>query len=288
MISIKEKDPKTGLKQLKQHYYSYDFSNDEQIKQFNKDIQKYKIAARANFSQQNLAENDELYSLKEFFNDNPNEVLQFGDSIKFEASDFKNPKQPNDEQGLGGVAWYIKNNILTTDFNGFESSKISFDGVKVEKIEKESSEDETPIDESREIEGVTDEDEDDGDLDNFFNNDNEQVGWVQWNRTQSHRNFEYDAERAAREIHRLLGSVRVDFAKNSKGEDDFVAMLRGGVGVVGRCYADSIILSKFADEGTEYHEAFHRIAEILIPKRLHDKLYKEFRERHSNTIFTDK
>ncbi|UVY48456.1 MAG: hypothetical protein [Bacteriophage sp.] len=50
MISIKEKDPKTGLKQLKQHYYSYDFSNDEQIKQFNKDIQKYKIAARANFS----------------------------------------------------------------------------------------------------------------------------------------------------------------------------------------------------------------------------------------------
>ena len=46
----KEKDPKTGLKQLKQHYYSYDFSDDEQIKQFNKDIQKYKIAARANFS----------------------------------------------------------------------------------------------------------------------------------------------------------------------------------------------------------------------------------------------
>lgn len=285
MISIKEKDPKTGLKQLKQHYYSYDFSDDEQIKQFNKDIQKYKIAARANFSQQNLAENDELYDLKEFFENNPNEVLQFGDSIKFEASDFKNPKQPN--QSLGGIAWYIKNNILTTDFNGFESSKISFDGVKVEKIEKESTEDETPIDESMEIEGTTNEDENDGGLDQYFRDDQE-VDYVAWNRTQSHRNFEYDAERAAREIHRLLGSVRVDFAKNSKGEDDFVAMLRGGVGVVGRCYADSIILSKFADEGTEYHEAFHRMAEVLIPKRLHDKLYKEFRESHSNTIFTDK
>lgn len=211
MISIKEKDPKTGLKQLKQHYYSYDFSNDEQIKQFNKDIQKYKIAARANFSQQNLAENDELYDLKEFFENNPNEVLQFGDSLKFEASDFKNPKQSN--QSLGGIAWYIKNNVLTTDFNGFESSKISFDGVKKEKIEKESIEDKTPIDESKEIEGFTDEGEDDGGLDNFFNNDNEQVGWVPWNRTQSHRNFEYDTERATREIHRLLGSVHVDFAK---------------------------------------------------------------------------
>lgn len=285
MVSIKEKDSKTGLKQLKQHYYSYDFSDDEQIKQFNKDIQKYKIAARANFSQQNLAENDELYDLKEFFGNNPNEVLQFGDSIKFEASDFKNPKQPN--QSLGGIAWYIKNNVLTTDFNGFESSKISFDGVKVEKIEKKSTEDETPIDESREIEGTTDEDEDDGGLDQYFRDDQE-VDYVAWNRTQNHRNFEYDAERAAREIHRLLGSVRVDFAKNSKGEDDFVAMLRGGVGVVGRCYADSIILSKFADEGTEYHEAFHRMAEILIPKKLHDKLYKEFRKRHYNTIFTDK
>jgi hypothetical protein len=102
-----------------------------------------------------------LYDLKEFFENNPNEVLQFGDSIKFEASDFKNPKQPN--QSLGGIAWYIKNNVLTTDFNGFESSKISFDGVKVEKIEKESAEDQTPIDESKEIEGFTDEDEDDGD-----------------------------------------------------------------------------------------------------------------------------
>ena len=172
MISIKEKDPKTGLKQLKQHYYSYDFSDDEQINQFNKDIQKYKIAARANFSQQNLAENGELYKLKEFFDDNPNEVLQFGDSIKFETSDFKNPKQPNDQQGLGGIAWYIKNNVLTTDFNGFESSKISFDGVKKEKIEKESIEDETPIDESKEIEGFTDKGEDDGDnLESFFNND---------------------------------------------------------------------------------------------------------------------
>lgn len=285
-ISIKERDQQTGLQQLKQHYYTYDFSDDQQVKQFNTDIQKYKIAARANFSQQNLAENDELYDLKEFFDDNPHEALQFGDSIKFEASDFKNPKQSNDEQGLGGVAWYIKNNILTTDFNGFESSKISFDGVK---IEKESNQEQSPIDESEEIGTQDNEDSDENsDLDNFFDNDNEQVGWVDWNRTQRHRNFEYNAERAAREIHRLLGSVRVDFAKNSKGEDDFVAMLRGGVGVVGRCYADSIILSKFADEGTEYHEAFHRMAEILIPKRLHDKLYKEFRKRHSNTIFTDK
>lgn len=284
-ISIKERDQKIGLPQLKQHYYTYDFSDDQQVKQFNTDIQKYKIAARANFSQQNLAENDELYDLKEFFNDNPHEVLQFGDSIKFEASDFKNPKQPNDEQGLWGISWYIKNNILTTDFNGFESSKISFDGVKVER---ESIEYKTPIDESKEIESHTEEgDSVEETLDNFFDNDDTPVDWGGLNRTQNHRNFEYNAERAAREIHRLLGSVRVDFAKNSKGEDDFVAMLRGGVGVVGRCYADSIILSKFADEGTEYHEAFHRIAEILIPKRLHDKLYKEFRDRHSNTIFTD-
>jgi hypothetical protein len=104
-----------------------------------------------------------LYKLKEFFDDNPNEALQFGDSIRFEASDFKNPKQPNDKQGLGGIAWYIKNNILTTDFNGFESSKISFDGVKKERIKKEPIEDETPIDESEEIEGTTNNEHSDSD-----------------------------------------------------------------------------------------------------------------------------
>jgi hypothetical protein len=112
-----------------------------------------------------------LYDLKEFFEKNPNEVLQFGDSVKFEASDFKNPKQSN--QSLGGLAWYIKNNVLTTDFNGFESAKISFDGVKVEKIEKESTEGETPIDESKEIEDAADDENKDNDaVDDWFDSDN--------------------------------------------------------------------------------------------------------------------
>jgi len=47
--------------------------------------------------------------------------------------------------------------------------------------------------------------------------------------------------------------------------------------VIGRCYHDSIVLSRFAEEGTEYHEAFHRILEIVAPSKLRTAVYKAYK-----------
>ena len=71
--------------------------------------------------------------------------------------------------------------------------------------------------------------------------------------------------------------------------DHVIAMMRGGARVVGRCYADSIILSRRADAGVEYHEAFHRVVELLLTDKQRAKVYAAYRNaKKGRSKLTDK
>ena len=45
-------------------------------------------------------------------------------------------------------------------------------------------------------------------------------------------------------------------------------------GVVGRLYGDVIKICERAAEGTEFHEAFHRVSQLLLPKSMQKILYR--------------
>jgi len=80
-------------------------------------------------------------------------------------------------------------------------------------------------------------------------------------------------EKVRKHLHRIFGRQGVPF----NIIDNAIEVLKCGANVVGRCYADAILLSKTAERGTEYHEAFHRVAEILMSKAERDKLYDTYR-----------
>jgi len=66
-------------------------------------------------------------------------------------------------------------------------------------------------------------------------------------------------------------------------------MLRSGASVVGSCYSDSIILSRKAESGVEYHEAFHRVVELLLTSKQRDKVYSAYRNaKKGRKTLTDK
>jgi hypothetical protein len=70
-------------------------------------------------------------------------------------------------------------------------------------------------------------------------------------------------DEARKNLEKIFGEngVKIEFV------DNVIAMMRRGARVVGRCYADSIILSRRADAGVEYHEAFHRVVELLLTEK---------------------
>ena len=62
-----------------------------------------------------------------------------------------------------------------------------------------------------------------------------------------------------------------------------IDITEAGQSVAGRVTEDSILLSELAPEGAEYHEAWHRVSQLLISPKKRDRLYKQYRKKHNST-----
>lgn len=83
----------------------------------------------------------------------------------------------------------------------------------------------------------------------------------------------------------FFDEVLGDLAKHGSTlnlEDDTCLGQIGNEYIMGVCHALSIDLSTHAPKSAAYHEAFHKIFELLVPESTRDKLYERFRSRHKN------
>ena len=63
-----------------------------------------------------------------------------------------------------------------------------------------------------------------------------------------------------------------------------VDVTEAGHAVVGRVTEDSILLSELAPVGVEYHEAWHRVSQLLISDDKRKKLYNRYRKKNGATL----
>ena len=63
-----------------------------------------------------------------------------------------------------------------------------------------------------------------------------------------------------------------------------VDVTEAGHAVVGRVTEDSILLSELAPVGVEYHEAWHRVSQLLISNDKRKKLYNRYRKKNGATL----
>lgn len=63
-----------------------------------------------------------------------------------------------------------------------------------------------------------------------------------------------------------------------------IDVTEAGNAVVGRVTEDSILLSELAPEGTEYHEAWHRVSQLLISDKARKKIYDRYRRKHNSNL----
>lgn len=83
----------------------------------------------------------------------------------------------------------------------------------------------------------------------------------------------------------FFDEVLGDLAKHGSTlnlEDDTCLGQIGNEYIMGVCHALSIDLSTHAPKSAAYHEAFHKIFELLVPENTRDRLYERFRSRHKN------
>jgi len=63
---------------------------------------------------------------------------------------------------------------------------------------------------------------------------------------------------------------------------DVIKALKNGHVVVGQLNKAGITLASAAENGVEFHEAFHAIVEILLPESIRKRLYEHYREKYAD------
>ena len=82
-------------------------------------------------------------------------------------------------------------------------------------------------------------------------------------------------KKARRHAEHILGKDFVSDDRTFGFIDGVIKQFDDGSAVLGVCRKDSIRLSSLAENGVEYHEAFHRIFELIIPEHLRDSIYEK-------------
>lgn len=82
-------------------------------------------------------------------------------------------------------------------------------------------------------------------------------------------------KKARRHAEHILGKDFVSDDRMFGFVDGVIKQFDDGSAVLGVCRKDSIRLSSLAENGVEYHEAFHRIFELIIPEHLRDSIYEK-------------
>lgn len=226
-----------------------------------------------------------------------NGILQFGESrISFTMDDFKNPNDKSDVSGISGLGWYIKNGFLTTAFEGFEDALINFKDVEIENPDIKVNTELSP-------EEYAKQDVKNSNKKNLSNDDigTDKVPSVHVERTAKKSrikkrkaignkisNRKQEKARELGEIKERLSKIinvsDVDIQITEDVLDDeslvqsFATLFTGPAHIVGKCYSDAIMIYKYAKAGVEYHEAFHRIAEVLMSEKERNAVYNEWKK----------
>ena len=215
------------------------------------------------------------------------ELVLGNSSIRFDVDDFT-----GNGKGVTGMGWYIKRGFLTSNYDSIDSPLIGFDdattGVFVtENASQPSFENGHPADQNngtgvplieQQEKAVVDQKVSQLDLLDKINqaakagsrstNIEDFIGGFTHIQFGTAKN-PINKEKALSELQRILGTEGLSI----KFKDIFAY----GWNVVGLCKADSILLSESAEAGVEYHEAFHRIVELLFDPKQRDLVYKLYR-----------
>lgn len=87
-----------------------------------------------------------------------------------------------------------------------------------------------------------------------------------------------EKNKAERNLRRLVGKLPIRWSPRA------IKILQSGASVAGKAALAGFELYDRIPKGGEYHEAFHRIFEILMPNSIRESLYKEYRQKYNESF----
>lgn len=202
-------------------------------------------------------------------------------SLQFDKDDFADV---NIYHGLSGLGWYVKHGIFQTNYSGIGTALVGINDVEIvgqqPHTETQTSQQTVEIGDTIDqgdtpIEPIDYSDAsniDDDDIDWGYDDD----GAHKIINKKDIRKKKLNAKRAIKRLHKILGDdVSINIV------DDLLAVfIDRDAALVGNCKIDAIELSTLAPERTEFHEAFHRVLELLVPQKDRERVYSQIAKKY--------
>lgn len=248
---------------------------------------------------QSQVKDPKLYPLALFLkNNNVDKITLIPNVLEFTNKDFgiikdsKGNKQVDSSypNGISVLGWYIKQGILLTDIaDTMQDANIYIDDVMLvdKNAESKVEQSQQKVQEETRMGSITLPDETGKqttiDLDEIFSildgkgrkGPNMEVSEEEVSRLAINEEDRMDPKQAKEWIQSTLG-ITPEIVSS------IIDVTEAGNLVVGRVTEDSIKISEQAPEGVQYHEAWHRVSQLLIDPKHRDKIYKKYREQGLN------
>lgn len=246
-----------------------------------------------------------IKAIRDWFIQHPDQQqFKVTETLTFDISDFK---AVDDHSGLSGLGWYIKHGVFLTDCAGFappnmyitDISTVDPSAVPSNTGANSPVQPDVQVQEDPEVKpegyskpdpGINPDDytsnEDwaeqmpDGESD-ASQVDNADESSMVFYRQKSPNKTSITKAKAQRRITTILGKQfegKIEFRKN------LVSNAMHDPSVLGICKSSAIVLSEYAPDRVDFHEAFHFAFELCVPAAIRDNLYEYYAKRNNLDI----
>lgn len=230
---------------------------------------------------------------------NVDKIVMIPGRLEFTLKDFgivtdnngrrrQDDKHPN---GISVLGWYIKQGILLTDISDkLKNANLYIDDVKlvnrdyIPNLQEATQQVKETVDNSNTVEVPT------TDGGTRVIDINSMLSLLDGKKKGPNMVSEehYQKGLLVNEADRMNPKQATEWLQKTLGitpeiVQSVIDITEAGQAVVGRVTEDSILLSELAPEGVEYHEAWHRVSQLLISPKKRDRLYKQYRRKHNST-----
>ena len=246
-----------------------------------------------------------IKAIRDWFIQHPDQQqFKVTETLTFDISDFK---AVDVYSGLSGLGWYIKHGVFLTDCAGFAPPNMYITDISTvdpsaapsntganspvqPDVQVQEDPEVKPEGYSKPDPGINPDDytsnEDwaeqmpDGESSASQVDDADSSGFVLY-RQKSPNKTRITKAKAQRRITTILGKQfegKIEFRKN------LVSNAMRDPSVLGICKSSAIVLSEYAPDRVDFHEAFHFAFELCVPAAIRDNLYEYYAKRNNLDI----
>lgn len=249
----------------KQAVANVDIRNQQSIDNFKEALKNVQLVERHDVLACRIGSNNAtpaFAKIKKFFANNKSGIksLNISENLKFEFDDFKGA-------GLSGLGWYVKHGVFSSDYAGIGGPKMSVNNVGF--AEKKNK----PVEPTKVTIAEENLPKQDASIMDFMIGN--WGGLRKQKAVADNKKPLLTRDTIKKNLRPILGDL-VDDQSVLTIVDTFANDPRvTNAMVVGKATADGITLYNEAFEGVEFHEAFHRIFELFVPKAVRESVYNK-------------